>query len=49
MNSKGSNAMPALSKVLVLLAIVLPASNANPFTNLSPIAGSQVRVNELIQ
>jgi hypothetical protein len=42
------NAMPALLKFLVLLAIFLLASNANAFTNLSPVAGSQVKENHLI-
>ena len=47
MNSKGLNAMPALSKFLVLLALVLSASHANAFTSLSSAAGNQVRVNHL--
>jgi hypothetical protein len=42
------NAMPALLKILVLLAIFLSASNANAFTSLSPVAGSQVQENHLI-
>jgi hypothetical protein len=42
------NAMPALLKFLVLLAIFLSASNANAFTSLSPVAGSQVQENHLI-
>jgi len=42
MNSKRLNAMPALSKFLVLLALVLSASHANAFTNLSWVAGNQV-------
>jgi hypothetical protein len=41
------NAMPALSKFLVLLAIVLLASHANAFTSLSSVAGNQVRINHL--
>jgi hypothetical protein len=45
MNSKGLNAMPALSKFLVLLALILSASNA--FTSLSYVAGNQVRINHL--
>jgi hypothetical protein len=45
---KGMNAMPALLKFLVLLAIFLLASNANAFTRLSPVAGSQVQENHLI-
>ena len=47
MNSKGLNAMPALSKFLVLLALVLSASHANAFTSLSWVAGNQVRINHL--
>jgi hypothetical protein len=47
MISKGLNAMPALSKFLVLLALVILASHANTFTNLSLVAGNQVRVNHL--
>jgi hypothetical protein len=43
MISKGMNEMPALLKILVLLAIFLLASNANAFTSLSPAAGSQVQ------
>jgi hypothetical protein len=42
------NAMPALLKILVLLEIFLLASNANAFTSLSPVAGSQVQENHLI-
>jgi hypothetical protein len=42
------NAMLALLKFLVLLAIFLLASNANAFTSLSPIAGSLVQENHLI-
>jgi hypothetical protein len=47
MISKGLNAMPALSKFLVLLAFVFLASHANTFTILSLLAGNQVRVNHL--
>ena len=47
MNSKGLNAMPALSKFLVLLALILSASHANAFTSLSSVAGNQVRINHL--
>jgi hypothetical protein len=47
MISKGLNAMPALSKFLVLLALFLLASLANSFTSLSSVAGNQVRVNHL--
>ncbi len=43
------NAMPALLKILVLLAIFLSASNVNAFTSLSPVAGSQVQKNHLIR
>ena len=41
--------MPALSKFLVLLALVLLASHANVFTSLSSVAGNQVRINHLTQ
>ena len=44
---KGMNAMPALSKFLVLLALFLSASHSNAFTSLSSVAGNQVRVNHL--
>jgi hypothetical protein len=47
MISKGLNAMPALLKFLVLLALVLSASHANEFTSLSLVAGDQVQVNHL--
>jgi hypothetical protein len=49
MNSKGKglNAMPALSKFLVLLALILSASHANSFTSLSWVAGNQVQINHL--
>jgi len=47
MNSKGLNAMSALLKFLVPLAIFLLASNANASTSLSSVAGNQVRVNHL--
>ena len=43
------NAMPALSKFLVLLALFLLASHAKVFTSLSSVAGDQVRVNHLIR
>ena len=46
MNSKGLNAMPALSKFLVLLALVLSASHANAFTSLSWVAENQVWNNQ---
>jgi len=49
MISKGLNAMPALSKFLVLLALVLFARHANEFTSLSSVAGDQVQVNHLTQ
>jgi hypothetical protein len=45
---KGLNAMTALSKFLVLLAIFLSASHANAFTSLSLVAGNQVGVIHLI-
>ena len=41
--------MSALSKFLVLLALVLLASHANAFTSLSSVAGHQVRINHLTQ
>jgi hypothetical protein len=44
---KGMNAMPALSKFLVLLALFLSASHSNAFTSLSSVAGNQVQVNHL--
>jgi hypothetical protein len=43
------NAMPALPKFMVLLAIFVSASNANAFTRLSLVFGNQVRVNHLIR
>ncbi len=43
------NAMPALLKFLVLLAIFISASNANAFTSLSPVAGNQVQENQWFQ
>jgi hypothetical protein len=46
---KGLNAIEALSKFLVLLAIFLLANHANAFTSLSLVARNQVRVNYLIQ
>jgi len=49
MKSKASNAMPALSKFLILLAKFLLASYAHAFTSLSPVAGNQARVNHLIR
>jgi hypothetical protein len=47
MNSKGMNAIPALPKFLVLLALILSASHANAFSSLSSVAGNQVRINHL--
>ena len=47
MIGKGMNAIPALPKFLVLLALVLLASHANAFTSLSWVAGNQVRINHL--
>ena len=49
MKSKALNAMPALSKFLILLAMFLSASYAYAFTSLSPVAGNQARVNHLIR
>jgi hypothetical protein len=43
------NAMPALLKILVLLAIILSASYANAFTSLSPVAESQVQEDHLVR
>jgi hypothetical protein len=43
------NAMPALLKFLVLIAIFLSASHANAFTSLSPVAGNQVQVKQWFQ
>jgi hypothetical protein len=47
MISKGLNAMPAFSKFLVLLALILSTSHSNAFTSLSSVAGNQVWVNHL--
>jgi len=41
--------MPALLKFLVLLASFHSGSYAHAFTSLSPVAGNQVRVNQLQQ
>jgi hypothetical protein len=49
MIGKGLNAMPALSKFLVLLALVLSASHANVFASLSSVAGNQIQINHLTQ
>jgi hypothetical protein len=49
MKRKGLNAMSALLKFLVPLAIFLLASHANVFTSLGLVAGNQVSVNYLIQ
>jgi hypothetical protein len=49
MNRKGLNAMPALLKFLVPLAIFLSASHTNAFTSLSSVAGNQAQVNHLIR
>jgi hypothetical protein len=43
------NAMPALLKFLVLIAIFLSASHANAFISLSPVAGNQVQVKQYFQ
>ena len=47
--SKALNAMPALSKFLILLAMFLSASYAHAFISLSPVAGNQAQVNHLIR
>jgi hypothetical protein len=49
LNRRGLDAMMALPKFLVLLAIFLSASNPHSFTNLSPVIGNQDWVNHLIQ
>jgi hypothetical protein len=49
MKRKRLNAMPALLKFLVLLALFLSASNSNAFTSFSSVAGNQVRINHLTQ
>jgi len=49
MKSKALNAMPVLSKFLILLAMFLSASYAHAFTSLSPVAGNQARLNHLIR
>jgi hypothetical protein len=49
LKAKDQTAMTAFSKFLVLLTIFLPASNANAFTSLSPVAGIQVQINHLIR
>jgi hypothetical protein len=49
LKTKRVEAMPALSKFLVLLAIFLLARHANAFTCLSPIARNQVQGNHFIQ
>ena len=41
--------MSALSKLLLLLAVFQSATNANAFTNLSPVTGNFVQVNHLIR
>jgi hypothetical protein len=43
------NAIPALLKFLVLIALFLLASHANEFTSLCLVAENQVQVNHLIQ
>jgi hypothetical protein len=47
MKRKRLNAMPALLKFLVLLAIFLSASYSHAFTSMSPVAEIQARVNHL--
>ncbi len=49
MIGKGMNAMSALSKFLVLLALVLSASHETAFTSLSSVAGNQVWINQSTQ
>jgi hypothetical protein len=49
LKTKRIEAIPALSKFLVLLAIFLLARHANAFTYLSPIARNQVWGNHFIQ
>ncbi len=46
---KEMNAMPALLKFLVLIALFLSASNANAFISPSSATGTQVRINHLIR
>ncbi len=43
------NAMLALLKFLVLIALFLLASNANAFISLSSVAGTQVRINHVFR
>jgi hypothetical protein len=47
MISKGLNAMQALLKFLVLLALFQLASHADAFASLSSVAGNQVWVNKI--
>jgi hypothetical protein len=49
MKRKELNAMPPFLKFFVLLALILLASHANAFTNLSSVAGTQVWINRVIQ
>jgi hypothetical protein len=49
MISKRLNAMPALSKFLVLLALIFLASHEHEFTSLSSVAGDRIQVNHLAQ
>jgi hypothetical protein len=49
LKTKRIEAIPALSKFLVLLAIFLLARHANAFTCLSPIARNQVWGNHFIR
>jgi hypothetical protein len=46
---KGLDAMAVFAKLLVLIAIFLSASNANAFTSLSSVAGTQVWINHVIR
>jgi hypothetical protein len=49
MKRKGLDAMTVVAKLLMQIAIFLSASNANAFTNLSPVAGNQVQENHWFQ
>jgi hypothetical protein len=49
MKRKRLDAMAVFAKLLVLIAIFLSASNANAFTSLSLVAGTQVQINHVIR
>jgi hypothetical protein len=49
MKRKGFDAMAVFAKPFVLIAIFFSASNANAFTSLSSVAGTQVQINHVIQ